>query len=185
MTIAFDTQVFIWGIRRDATQGKDLVDQALALLRRVENSAEAGIFPAPVVTEGLQPIEEQGQQELLAEIMAMGLRVPPLDLSSAPLAASISRASHMSKEERDEIGVGRQCMKVDAMIVAIAKRAGARFIVSHDAGLQRAAEVVGLETLTVPEALERLATEQASQGDLFSGLDDNNDEDDEDLSAGV
>jgi len=119
--VCFDTQIIIWGVKRQATPGQeDNIDKA-----KCEKDGIDIMVPSVVVAEILCALEP-------------GLHiVPPFDTQAALHFAEMWRNK---KQLKDESGISRAEMKADYMITATAIARGAKCIYSQDAGLKKFAQ---------------------------------------------
>ena len=133
------------------------------------------MIPAPVIAEYFAGASETELEE--SEILKRGFEIPVLDLPSAILAARLQRGG-VAEAIRDEFGIGRQQIRVDAFIVAIAIVNGADSIVTNDVKAFRklASGLIIIDGVTEPNLFRTSDTEEMdlaknfgheTQGEMF------------------
>jgi predicted nucleic acid-binding protein len=130
--ICFDTHVLIWGVQGVASKGQEhLVAKARKYIRHLDAKHERIMVPAPVVGEyliGFNDKDRHAQQELLQRLFF----VPALDMHAATVQAEIEGNQELLKELRDRFRLGRQEIRVDAQILAVAIVNNADRVISYD-----------------------------------------------------
>ena len=130
--ICFDTHVLIWGVQGIARKGQEhLVAKAKQYIRHLDAKHERIMVPAPVVGEyliGFDDKNRDAQQELLQRLFF----VPALDMHAATVQAQIEGNRDLLRELRDRFHLGRQEIRVDAQILAVAIVNNADVVISYD-----------------------------------------------------
>jgi predicted nucleic acid-binding protein len=88
------------------------------------------MVPAPVLAEYLVGATATELHEMA--VFEMGFQVPPFDAPAAKITAELPRDTDLIKTIKKEQRVGHQCVKTDAMIIAIAISRSADRIVTSD-----------------------------------------------------
>jgi predicted nucleic acid-binding protein len=135
--VCFDTQIIIWGVKKQATPGQeDNVDKAKYLISICERDKIEIIVPSVVVAEILCAIDPS-LHNAFSELMHRRFIVPPFDTQAALHFAEMWRSK---KQIKDDSGIKRAEMKADFMIAATAMARGAKCIYSEDLGLKKFAQ---------------------------------------------
>lgn len=161
MTICIDTQIVIWGVQRKAEPPCDsMVLKAETFLRQLDASGERIIIPTPVIWEYLIGVPEPHHEATLA-VFSKRFRVCPFDAKAARTAAELWRTveGDLTPEEVKRLG-GRNRLKVDCQIVAVALDHDAEAIYSYDHGMPKFADG-RIAVRPLPDVVE--------QGNLFAG----------------
>lgn len=144
MIICLDTTVLISAIRgrddtikdkkcspSDRTKLRLQCECSNGLLVEADKRKDIVIIPAPVVSEYLlgSPKFEDERDILLSRFI-----IPPLDASSAVIASQLEKSYRetLMKSDSDHQQVGRQSLRIDTMIAAIAISNNADVIYTHD-----------------------------------------------------
>lgn len=129
-SICFDTTPVIWGIRGESSREQEhnilKTKRYIDFLRRTKKQI---MIPAPVLSEYLIGASATELHEL--EILQRGFQIPSLDLASAILAAELQRGDTI-RLIQDEFDLGRECIKTDALIIAIAIQNHASKIITNN-----------------------------------------------------
>ena len=131
MRTCFDTSPFIWSLPKK--EWKD--ERAEAMARRTqayvrdlaEKNAEI-LLPAPVVSEFFVKVDNEEEVLRLIETL---FEICPLDGAAACLAGKLEGQLNNPSDARQEAG-GRNRLRVDAMIAAIAIVRKADFLVTDN-----------------------------------------------------
>jgi predicted nucleic acid-binding protein len=145
--VCFDTQIIIWGIKKDATPGQeDMIVKAEHLIQQCEEERIQIIVPAIVVAELLSGLKPESYSEFTA-FMQRRFMVIPFDTQAALHFAVMWRNRKQSLID----AVTRTEMRTDYLIIATAKARGAKCIYSEDPHLSNFAqnyiEVKGLPSI--------------------------------------
>jgi predicted nucleic acid-binding protein len=137
--ICFDTTPLIWGVRGEATVGQEheiaKTKRYIDFLKRTNKQI---MVPTPVLAEYLIGASLTELNEM--KILQQGFQIPGLDLPSAALAAELQRGG-VIREVQDEFGLPRECVKTDAMIIAIAiKNQAIKIVTNNERHFKRLAQ---------------------------------------------
>lgn len=137
MTICIDSQIIVWGIKKQSSIGQeDMVLKAEAFFRWIDDSKHDVIIPTIVVAEVIAKEPTEIRASYL-EILNKSFIITNFDTRAALKYADLLYGRF--KEVKDvaaEIGVERQRMKADHMIIATAIANGANRIYSYDSGIK-------------------------------------------------
>ncbi len=135
--VCFDTQIIIWGVKKQATIGQENnIEKAKYLIKLCEQDKIDVIVPSVVVAEILCGLEPDSRNPFV-ELMHHRFIAPPFDTQAALQFAHIWRNK---RQIQGEIGISRAEMKADFMIIATAVVRGAECIYSEDVGLKKFAQ---------------------------------------------
>lgn len=135
--VCFDTQIIIWGLKEEATDGQEVnIDKAKYLIDTCEKDGVDIIVPSIVVAELLCALDPSLHNDFRKQ-MHRRFIVPPFDTQAALHFAKIWREKYQFK---DEYGISRTKMKADFMITATAIARGAKCIYSEDIKLKKFAQ---------------------------------------------
>ena len=151
--MAIDTQVFIWGIKKEANaeQGH-MVPKTQAFLNYLWKNHYHILVPSPVIGEVLTPVPLTEHSKLLAQIDRL-LQIVPFDTAAAGKFAEMMSKYLEDKElrgHRHEYKILREVVKVDYMIAAIAVSRHAETIYSNDSDIAKFASSF-IEVKTIPD----------------------------------
>jgi len=141
MTICIDSQVIVWGIKRQPTKGQEeMVSKAEYFFEWADSNGHEIIIPTIVVAEVLAPEPETIRSKYL-ETLTKGFIVVNFDTRSALKYAQLLNGRFEEvKKLQEETGTIRQKMKADHMIIATAITNNASCIYSYDKGLTKFAQ---------------------------------------------
>lgn len=130
--ICFDTGPLIWGIQGRASDGQEeMVQRTQRYIKYLsEKNAEIAL-PAPVVAEyllGFEVVERTKQIQLINKVF----RVPSFDMQAAVIAAELEGNKRVIGEIRESTGLGKNELRIDAQVVAIAIANQAEKIITND-----------------------------------------------------
>jgi len=129
--ICLDTHILIWGLRGFASRGQEpMIDRAERYIRYLRMKTIRVMVPTPVLSEYLVGCDATQLHE--RQIFEMGFELPPFDAPAAEIAANLARDLDLLKATAREFDVGRDCIKTDIMIIAIAVYRKAQKIVTND-----------------------------------------------------
>lgn len=138
--ICFDTMLLIWGVQGTATLGQeDMIVRTKRYIRYLAEKRTKIMIPAPVVTEyllGFGPQDAKVQHSLIEQYFY----VPSFDLPAARLAAELLRNRQVTDAIRAEHGIGREQLRNDAQILAVAITNSAEKVISTDPQMARLAQ---------------------------------------------
>lgn len=97
------------------------------------------MIPAPVVGEFLVKFNDTERNDLI-QVIEKSFYVPSFDIRAAGLAAELTGNQSIISEIKETTDINKACLKVDAMIVAIAILHNAEMIVTNDPHLAKLAQ---------------------------------------------
>jgi predicted nucleic acid-binding protein len=135
--ICLDTHILIWGIKGESNpEQTQMVRSAKKFLYDLQQQKEVQVMiPAVVVGELLMPIPIE-QHAHFIKLLGKSFQIPPFDVAAARIFAEIWQSKKSIRQELNG-EMGREHMKVDCQIVAIAKVNKAECIYSYDHGLTK------------------------------------------------
>jgi predicted nucleic acid-binding protein len=167
--IAVDTNVLIWGVRKERPDDRpDLVERCARLLEDYKSTQIPIMVPSIVVAEYLigHTLDQQSKER---GIIGSNFFVAPFDAKAAAIAAQLYDASLLRQARRDT-EIGRQCLQADFKILATAIAHGATVFYTDDPHMTAfaAGKILVKEIPTKAALAMRPATElQGPQQDLF------------------
>ncbi|MHB1156184.1 MAG: type II toxin-antitoxin system VapC family toxin [Phycisphaerales bacterium] len=132
--VAIDTGILIWALRKPQGEFKPRVEGCRLLLRRLEDEKAVILLPAPSLAEYLVPYEKNERTAVAAKLNE-GYRIAPVDAHAAAIAAEMFNANH--KKQRGGEKLDRRNLKVDVLVLAAAKVAGASEFYTCDERLRK------------------------------------------------
>lgn len=162
MLLAIDSQIIIWGIKKQSTDGQeDMIERAENFFSWVDNNNHEILIPTIVIAEILTP-ETIETRSTYIELFNKSFIVANFDMRCTLKYAQLL---HGRKEEikgiMKENEIARQKMKADHLIIACALAHSAKCIYSYDPGLAAFAKGF-IEVKELPPLPPK-------QTDLFSG----------------
>ena len=155
--VCFDTQIIIWGIKKQATPGQEgNIDKARHLIQTCEKDGTEIMIPSVVVAEVLCALKPRLHIEFSA-IIHKRFIIPPFDTQAALKFAEIWQKRKAAKGDSK---ISRAEMKADFMITATAVVGGAECIYSEDAGLKKFAQDY-INVRPLPSIAEQMTIEDA------------------------
>lgn len=128
--ICFDTTPPIWGVREDCDRGDEhciaKTKKYIDYLKRINAKI---LVPAPVLAEYLIGAVDTELNEL--SVLRRNFQIGNLDVASAVTAAKLQRKGKLKAIEED-YNLDRQCIKADALIIAIAIHNHSSKIITRD-----------------------------------------------------
>jgi predicted nucleic acid-binding protein len=156
--VCFDTQIIIWGVKKQATPGQeDNIDKAKYLISTCEQQKINIMVPSVVVAEVLCALDP-GLHNAFSELMHRRFIVPPFDTQAA---LHFARMWRNKKQPKDESGISRAEMKADFMIIATALARRAECIYSQDIGLKKFAQDY-IDVKPLPKIERQMSIEDVS-----------------------
>ncbi len=157
--ICLDSQVLIWGIKRESTiNRRDMINKADSLLNCL---AKAGssltiIVPSVVIMELLMPCKLLDYTNLIKQINSR-FNPAPFDVVAAKAAAEVwqSKQTNFTINELRTNGEAKSKIKVDCQIIGTAISKNMDCICSEDNGLKKLA-VGFIDVKTIDELLASL-----------------------------
>ena len=152
MIFCIDSNIFIWGIKNQATESElHRIDEARDFIKWASDNGHHIMIASVVIAECLsrEPIEMHSEY---LKIVYENFIVANFDERAATKYAEILNMDKFKNAviKGKEIGIGRQEMKIDYLIVACAIANGANRIYSHDEGLCSFSEGL-IEALPMPK----------------------------------
>ncbi len=161
MSVALDTMVLIWGLRRTNPKAgsvnasvADLQRRSRILIRDLEEKKETIVIPTVEVAELLVPIPSSEHGNFIAKLSERFF-CPPFDLRAAAVAADLWQYHRQLPADEQ---IERRVLKADVLIIATSKVAGVNLFFSHDAKCRKLAEKAGLKGRDLPTHSENLFT---------------------------
>ena len=147
MIVCVDTHVLIWGVQRYAASSQlGMIDRTINFLQWLDNEKHRIIVPSPVLGEFLMKIPSQDHDNITREIQSKFI-VPPYDAVTASMFAQIWQKNINNGLPSENNG--RERIKTDSMIVAVAVKKKKKILYSEDPGLQKFAKGF-IETRGIP-----------------------------------
>ena len=127
--ICLDTNIVVWGIQRHSSSDRqENIPKAEALMNQLEANRNHIIIPAPVFAELLMGCNPQDNPRVMEEI-SRRTKIVPFDVPASIEYGKI----HINKWGlREELGIQREKMKIDMMVLAVALAQKASCIYSED-----------------------------------------------------
>ena len=134
MKICIDSQIVIWGIKKQGDGG--MVEMAEHFFKWADDNKHEIIIPTIVIGEILSP-EPAAKRAQIYNELENGFIIAPYDALCALRYAELihNKGIEVIKEEIVEIGISRQKMKCDFLIVATALATQSNCIYSYDKGV--------------------------------------------------
>jgi len=154
--ICFDTHVLIWAVQGEAKTGQEhLVERAKKYIRHLTQQNEQVMIPAPVVGEYLVHFngDDLAKQK---DLIQRNFFVPSLDIHAAAMQAEIEGDRNILKRIQADHGLGRQELRVDSQIIAVALVNRAEKIISHDPHMRELAKD-RIKVEEIPDTTEQMA----------------------------
>lgn len=156
-TVCIDTQILIWGVRKQATAGQEsMIHRAEIFFEYLEKSNARVILPSVSVGEFLTGVPEEKQPAVL-ETLQERFRIVDFD----PVAAALAAKFWQDRKQLVAPGstASRDVIKADFQILATAVTRKASILYTHDDELLKMKQ----SRITVSKMPEGLA----QQEDLF------------------
>jgi predicted nucleic acid-binding protein len=137
MILCIDSNVIIWGIKKQATSGQEsLVEQAEYFFQWVDENEHQIIIPTVALAEILAREPEDIRVKYM-DVLSSSFHIVDFDSRAALKYAQILyNRFEAVKATAASVGVDRQKMKMDHVIIACAIVHGAKCIYSYDRGLE-------------------------------------------------
>lgn len=125
-SVCLDTNVLIWGIKRQAEQGQEhMIERASRFIHHLDKRGVRCTVPSVVIAELLMPLPVSEHRSFVA-LVSENFIVPSFNTITASFFAKVWQ------NKKGQIQIPRQEMKFDAMVVATALSVGATCIYSND-----------------------------------------------------
>lgn len=125
--ICIDTMLLIWGVQGQSEPSqRHMVPKTQKYLQYLDDNNIDVILPAPALTEFLQGIDPKDHAQYIPAFS--NFKIEPLDFRAARLAAELAHHAFPQLARAN----GKQGVRTDCMIAAIAIAAGADKIVTED-----------------------------------------------------
>ncbi|HVK97411.1 MAG TPA: PIN domain-containing protein [Flavisolibacter sp.] len=163
MIICIDSQVIVWGIKKQPTKGQEeMVSKAEYFFEWVDNNDHEIIIPTIVLGEILVPEPETIRAKYLAALSKAFIIVNFDTRAALKYSQLLNGRLEEIKKLQQETGTVRQKMKADHMIIATALVNNASCIYSYDEGLTKfASGFIDVREFPTPPP---------KQSDLFSSI---------------
>ncbi len=149
MLVCLDTHILIWGVlgQAKATQ-QEMIDRAQRFLRSLDKEKARVLIPPTVVAELVWKVPEERHPEVL-RVLQQRFVLGVLDAAGACLSAAIARKNDGAVKGAP----GRETIRSDCQLVAVAVAYKAEKIYSNDPDIKRLAQgFVQVEELpNIPE----------------------------------
>ncbi|MBF0408885.1 MAG: PIN domain-containing protein [Candidatus Riflebacteria bacterium] len=133
-----DTQILIWGIRKEATGNQTkMIEKAEVFLQQLSTNYSAVLLPSIVIAEFLVKIPYSNHPQTISAF-SKKFRIAHFDLKVASQYAKIWRERPQIETTKDPF-ISKRDIKADCMIIATALAHEAEVIYSHDDGLKKMA----------------------------------------------
>ena len=136
MKICIDSQIVIWGIKKQGDG--DMVEIATHFFKWADEHNHQIVIPTIVVGEVLSP-EPAAKRAQIYNELENGFIIAPYDALCALRYAELihNKGIDVIKDEIKEIGISRQKMKCDYLIIATALATQSNCIYSYDDGVTK------------------------------------------------
>lgn len=144
-----DSQTLAWCVRREGVQSPtpDQIQRAEWLLEELAEMNAQLILPSIVVSEYLVPIDPARHAAVIAS-MSKRFLIKPFDVHCASLAARLF--AHGKANRPQNIPMGRECVRSDAMIIATAVVHNAKLFYTDDGDCLKLAKTTRLDARGLP-----------------------------------
>lgn len=133
MICCIDSNIFIWGIKKQSDQ--DMIDRASYLFRLMDENKSILLIPTVVIAEVLAP-EPLQKHAVIMDKLSKNTIIADFDMRAATIYAHLFQNKiEELKKIADQNGIDNQKMKVDHLIIASAMAHSADCIYTHDNGL--------------------------------------------------
>lgn len=132
-------------------QESEFKTKLLHLLSLLDKKKGKAILPAPAIGEYLVLADQAGLAIVESLQKHAYVQVANFDLACAFECALLDAAAIGRGDKKDGAETSWQKVKYDRQIVAIAKRNGAKLIISNDNGVRANASRIGLKALSIDE----------------------------------
>lgn len=132
--VAFDSNICIWCIKEECTQGQEQeMNRAIALRKLLTSAGFDVLIPLPVVTELLSNIGDGGDRLHFFNEIKRTFQIGEFDAKASLLLAEILNHHYQGTNRAyKELGITKVALKYDALLVAISKSSGAECLFAHD-----------------------------------------------------
>lgn len=161
--VAVDTNVLIWGIRKDGPE--EMKQRAKWLFATLDEDDARVVVPAVCLAEYLIPIRPEQRSAVASEI-GKAFLIQPVDPIAAIFAAGLWETG--KKQLKSGELNARLILKTDILVVGCAKAAGATELYTNDDGCRALARRVSLTPYDLPTCAPHLF---ASYPRALSGTD--------------
>lgn len=131
-----DTQVLIWGIKRQSTPNRvAMIERAEFFIEECRRTKTIIMIPSVVLAEFLAGYSAIDRPEIEKRVAA-NFFIAPFDAPAAAIAADIWSKKAERQRVQAALGTTRETIKADIQIVATAIAHKARRLLSEDGGVQ-------------------------------------------------
>jgi predicted nucleic acid-binding protein len=153
MAVSIDTQILIWGIKKQASANRRrMIERAEQFFARCAEAKERLILPAQSMAEFLSGYSDE--QRVASYEQLKNFIIAPLDAKAAAIAAKLQRDWDFLKDVAKDYGSTRQHIKADVNIIASSVAAGATMLYSNDLQMPRLAQGI-IPVVELPEPSEQ------------------------------
>lgn len=157
MLVCVDTHVLIWGVQGVSRPNQsDMIPKTWCLLRDIDKAGDRILVPTPAIWEYLLGIDNEEHGNVISTFQQR-FRIAPFDVKAAHIAARLWKNKMEGALDRDEWVAcsGRQKLKIDCQIVAIAVACDAKIIYSEDPDIIRYSKDV-IQVQPIPPIMEQV-----------------------------
>ena len=136
MILCIDSQILIWGIKKQCTEGQEnMIQRAEYFFKWADEEKHHLLIPTVVIAEILSPEPREKHSEIMS-LISENFIIGNFDTLCAIRYANILNSRFMDlKKFAYDNGIRREKMKTDFMIVSTALAYNANIIYSNDAHL--------------------------------------------------
>lgn len=176
--VGVDSNVFVWGVKRVATQGQEhMIARTAVFLDYLDKSKTRIILPAPIITEVLAPVDLEADRRAFMDIIYKRFRIAPVDDVAAQIGAEIwNKNKNKWKEFYEQGGDGlKNRFKYDLLILSVAMAQNVKCLYTEDKGLANLSNANGLKAHGIPDigvqanlldAIQEVGSEEAVNPDF-------------------
>ena len=148
--VVFDTNVLIWGVKRQSTSGQEnMIELAVRLIEDLDDKETEIALPSLVISEYLSNFPDESREEQYSELIR-SYYIVPFDAKAASIAAKIRNDRDKISGIVDEYSASRNVIKADIYILASALSCGATEIFTHDKHIKKLAKGFDILVSDIP-----------------------------------
>ncbi len=133
MIYCIDSQIFIWGIKKQCTEGQEnMIERALHFFKKADEDGHHILIPTVVIAEILAPEPKETYPEYMKVITENFMIGEFNTLCAVRYANLLHNKFNDLKQFAHDNGIRREKMKTDFMVVATALAYNANVIFSND-----------------------------------------------------
>ena len=132
--IAFDSNICIWCIKKECSPGQESeMQKAIRLSDLLTKEGYHILIPVPVISELLSNIEDALERQKLFLEIRKTFQIGEFDTKASLVLAEILNYHYITTNKQyKNLGIQKQPLKYDALLVAISKSSGAECLFAHD-----------------------------------------------------